>query len=485
MTTLGKIVARNSLAALISKFLVKLLSFGFTIWMARTLGGVNFGRYALIWSFVTVFATCSDFGLGMYLIREMAKDRDNTRYLAGNVIVFRLLLALVTLLVVLTTAHLVGYSDQLIWYIFLAASILFLYAVQDPLDSVLQANERVDLSSLLRIVGQLAFVVLGVIFLLGGWGITGLILASLANVLIAAGLSWHLIRRYLGGVQWYIQPRTWLHLLLTAFPFGLIGFALNWSQKIDTVILSLFWADEVIGWYNAAYSLVLGIIIISNAINVALYPTMSKEFAAGGRGMPQMHRHILKYLFIIAFPMAVFFFGLSRPIIERLYGPLFAQAALPLMILAWGVPFMFVSEFLRYMALVVGRESQAARAVLLASLVNIMLNFLFIPWYGMVAAATTTVLTEVLLVVIYLWQLRREISLGALGAACWKPGLAAGLLLAVLLLAHYVPLPGLVIILGGVMYGVLLFLLGGFGPEEKTLVSNLLRQILSPSSHRA
>lgn len=483
MRSLAEVVARNSIVALLSKLLVKLITFAFTIWVARSLGDTDFGRYALIWSYVTIFATASDFGLGMYVIRELAKKQSNSQYLVGNVIIFRLILATATLLLIVFSTRFTGYSAQLTGHIFLAGTILLIYAVQDPLDSVLQAEERVDLSSALRVVGQIVFVLLGLIFIQAGWGVTGLIVASLCNILLSALLARHLIYRYLGGLQWHIQPKLWPQLLITALPFGLIGFALNWSQKIDTVILSLYWSEEMIGWYNAAYNLVLGLIIISNSFNVALYPSMSKENAADYVSHGKMHNRILKYLLMASLPLAAGLSLLSRPIVLMLYGPHFAPAILSLMILAWVLPFIFISEFLRYTALVLNQERQAALAILSTAVGNVLLNFLFIPRYGLVAAATTTLLTEIFLVAIYLWQLRRQISLLSVGRIFLKPALATGLMAGVLLSIDYIPVIPLMII-SSLVYVGSLFFLGDLGVEEGQFIRELLNRVLPATSHQ-
>lgn len=474
MRPLTRIVARNSIVTLISKFLIKLLSFGFTILIARTLGEAEFGRYALIWSFVAIFATASDFGLGMYTIRELAKSNETRQSLAENVIAFRLILAFITFLLIGLTTQLTNYSPTLISHILLAATTLLFYAVQDPLDSILQAKERVDLSSLLRIVGQLTFVLIGAIFLYLEWGITGLILASLCNVFISATLAWGLLQQYMGGLTWRLQPKRWGSLFKAALPFGVIGFALNWSQKIDTVILSLFWPVEVIGWYNAAYNLILGFLIVSNALNIALYPTMSKE-AASGLVLQGIHKRILKYIFIVSLPLASSFFILNHSIILYVYGEAFTPAILPLSILSWMVPLLFLSEFLRYTALVVGKERQAAGFMISASLLNIILNFIFIPAYGLLAASLITLLTEACLVILYLWQLRIEIPFGSLVETVWKPTLASGLMSILFSLSAYVPLI-LLILLGGLIYIGTLLMLGELDTEERRLLRTAFRR---------
>ncbi|RMI12860.1 MAG: hypothetical protein D6681_06305, partial [Calditrichaeota bacterium] len=59
-------VARNSLAGFAGKSLVKILSFAFNILVVRWLGDAGYGQYALIWSYITIFAMFSDAGLGIY-----------------------------------------------------------------------------------------------------------------------------------------------------------------------------------------------------------------------------------------------------------------------------------------------------------------------------------------------------------------------------------------------------------------------------------
>ncbi len=481
MNSSSKIVALNSIFALGGRLLVKILSFAFTIFIARHLGESDFGVYTLIWSYVMIFAAASDFGLGMYLIRELAKDSAQQTLLVSNVIAFRLVASLFTLSLIGLSLFFTDYSTQTTYHILLAATILLFYAVQDPLDSVLQAHERFDLSSSLKIIGQLTFISLGGLFLWAGWGINGLILAALGNLLVITSLAWLLIRKYIGKIRWQIQPRLWPKLLLAAFSFGLIGFALNWSQKIDTVILSLYWPHEVIGWYNAAYNLILALLLVSNAFNVAFYPTLTKETSQNRLTWAIIYRRMFKYLFSIGLPLGVGLSILSRPIILFLYGEAYAPAITPLAILAWTIPLVFLSEFLRYTYLIIGRERYAATTLTLASLGNICFNLLLIPVYGMTAAAITTVLTEAVIVFLYLRQLRDLITLKLLARSFWKPGLASTVMMGVALLTSHLPL-WLTLGCAVLSYGSVLLLLRFFSLEEKVLIRRLFKRLIPVTS---
>jgi O-antigen/teichoic acid export membrane protein len=363
-------------------------------------------------------------------------------------------------------------------HIGLAATILLLYAVQDPLDSVLQAEERLGFSSFSKICGQLIYMASGTIFLLVGWGITGLILASLGNILATAALIWHQVERKMGGICWQIQPRLWPSLLMAALPFGLIGLALNWSQKIDTVILSLYWPAETIGWYNAAYNLVLSAIIVSNAFNIAFFPSMTKKHS---QQLPltagKIYSYVCKYLFTFSLPLAVGTSILSQPIVSALYGPAYIEAAAPLAILAWVIPLIFLSEFLRYMHLVSGLEKNAARLVIAAALGNLILNLIFIPLYGLTAAAITTVCTEAALVGLYWQQLRSLMPLKLMVNAFWKPTIAAAVMAGIILVIQF-PL-SLEIVLGVIIFTGMLSLLKFLEAEEKLIIRQVLSRLLA------
>lgn len=478
MKSFSRIIALNSIFTLGGRLLVKVLSFALTVFIARYLGDADFGNYTLIWSYVTVFASISDFGLGMYLIRELAKDPNRETSLVSNVIAFRLVAALFTLALIGFSLLFTDYSVQAAGHILLAGTILLFYAVQDPLDSVLQAHERLDLSSFLKIIGQLIFIVLGVLFLWFGWGIDGLILAALGNLLIITGLAWLLIRKYLGQIRWQINPKLWPKLLTAAFSFGLIGFAINWSQKIDTVILSLYWPHEMIGWYNAAYNLILATVSISNAFNVASYPTLTRQTGKNYLGWSIVYQRIFKYLFSISLPLAVSLSILSRPVIISLYGNSYAPAITSLAILAWVIPLVFFSEFLRYTHLITGRERYAATALTVASLGNLCFNLLFIPRFGLIAASIITVITEGVLVVMYLWQLRWLIPLKLVATAFWKPALASMVMAVILLLtAHFNFF--IVVTTGGSAFVAMLLALKFLEREEKLLISKIIGRFLT------
>jgi O-antigen/teichoic acid export membrane protein len=100
---------------------------------------------------------------------------------------------------------------------------------------------------------------------------------------------------------------------------------------------------------------------------------------------------------------------------------------------------------------------------------NIILNLICIPRFGVWAAAIITVITEVVFLAQYLWALRDRGAIGSLVRLLWRPALASSVMALVL---RILPLHALLpmIVLGTGVYGGMILLLGAVQREELAAV---------------
>ncbi|WP_352427939.1 flippase [Thermoflexus sp.] len=473
MSGVALVVIRNALFGLGGRLAIKALAFAFSVWVVRRLGQEAYGLYATALAYVAAFAVLSDWGLAPYLVREIARDRRQAWELLPEAIGLRFLLATGTIGLILGVARWNGQPAVLLIGIALASLTLILYAVQGPLEAALQGLRRLDLVSAAGVVQQILFVGLGTGALLAGMGFYGLIGASLIGLGAALGVTAGAARAM--GLVRIRAPRwrTWPLLLRAGLPFGLIGLAVNLSYKVDTILLSLWWPPGIVGWYSAAYNLIFSIAILSNAINVALYPSMAALTDPVALG--PVIRRALGYLWALSIPFAVGGWILADRLIPALYGPAFVPSIPAFRVLMGVVPLMFLSEYLGYVILVRDREWVAARSLILSTAFNVTANLILIPRYGLMAAAWITVLTELLLVGQY------AVLLHIVREAFWdpnrfgKPLLAAATMGVTLWMGQGLPLPALVAV-GGLTYGLALWGLGVMGPAEWRLLGQALRR---------
>jgi O-antigen/teichoic acid export membrane protein len=477
MSRVGRAVTRNSAAGLAAQVGIKLLGFGFSVLIVRTLGAEAFGQYATVLAFTGLFVVFADLGVSQYAVRNYASWRDasdayqRVTALYGNVVAVRLLLAITVALVMIASVWLAGRPLPMVGAVALAALGLVIWSLQGATETVLTGFERLDVAAVNKVANQLVFVFAGSLALWLGAGYYGLLLANLLAIVATTWLCWRAVRRL--GI-WPARPvvREWPNLIRTSLPFGMIGLALGLSYKLDSVLLNTFRGDVETGYYNAAYNLIFSVVVLSNVFNLALYPSLTRQAAVDRSSLVHIYARALQYLMVLALPIAAGTWVLAEPLVHFLFTPAYSPAIPVLQIIIWVVPLMFASEFLGYVALVDGHEGHAARAVLLGTGFNVALNLLFVPRYGLYAASVMTVLTEALLVGQYVWLLGPTLRRLSWGQILVRPLMATLAMSMIVLALRDLPVI-LCIAVGAVVYGVLLVALGVLGKDELRFVEAL------------
>ena len=238
-TASSQVIVRNSAFVMGAQVAMRVVSFLFQVYVVRTLGATDYGKFSTVLAYLGIFAIFSDFGLAPYMVREIARKWEHARALVPNIMAIRVMLSVLVLIVATASAQLLGYPSDIVLGVFIAGCGLFIYAFQGPLDAVLTARERLDVSSLLMMLNQLIFVVLGTFALLSGVGFIGLLIATLVGAGIWGALSGLFAYHRLGLRIERIDTRQWRSLLGAALPFGVSGVAYVLMQRFDAVVLSL------------------------------------------------------------------------------------------------------------------------------------------------------------------------------------------------------------------------------------------------------
>jgi O-antigen/teichoic acid export membrane protein len=474
----SKTVFRNFFYGFTAQIAVKVLSFIFSVMVVRSLGAETYGQYIAVLAFGTVFAIFSDLGLGAYSTREVARMRKQEGgtpkigVLFSNILVLRLVLTVFTGIAIIAAAFLTKRPLEMIGAIALNTLGLFFFTIQGSSEAVIAGYERLGYVSITRIIYQLVFVILGSVVLWVGIGYYGLIIANLIGLILFAYMNWRLVT----GLGFKLKKPSlllWPSFLRASIPFGLIGFALGLSYKFDTVLLNITRSDLETGYYNAAYNLVFSVVMISNVINTALYPSLVARTAESPQNLTSIYQRVWRYLLIISLPIAVGGWILSPEIINFLYGAEYAASAYALSIVIWVIPLMFSSEFLGYVVVIRNQEKRVARAVIISTVVNVLLNLILVPRYGFIAAAYMTVATEAVLVLQHLYSLKDMVRQTNFIWVFVRPFISVLLMgIVVYVIKDYFQL-FFTIALGIVTYGLSALLFKVIGMEELKLIRNL------------
>ena len=168
----------------------KAISFVYFIFIARAISVEDLGKYSFALSFSTIFAMFLDFGMAQVLVRESARDKNNSQKYLSNVLGIKLIASVFVYLLVVVTVNLLGYPDLTKKLVYVSGLVMVLDSFGLIFYSVLRGLQNLIFESLGVIFNQIIILIIGLLVLKFNLGLVVLIgvyfIGSLFNLVYAA-----------------------------------------------------------------------------------------------------------------------------------------------------------------------------------------------------------------------------------------------------------------------------------------------------------
>ena len=376
----------------------------------RILGEIDYGKFSFALALATIFETFADFGLKQVTTRTVARDRGLAHRLVSNTVGLKLVLATVAMAGLVFAAGLLRPEAdvRLACYLLGASAMLRSYVLTAR--HLLIGLERFELESLLVVGDRFLLLTTGLGALVFGYGLIGLaaafVFARVATVCLAYLLSVPQIGRFRPA----FDVAYWRDLQTQALPFGAFALVLYLYNYVDTVMLGVLRGDAETGYYNAAYRLYEGFSSIPGILQAVLIPRLAVHFVHARERHRRLARMGLVAATLVAVPTTAGAILAAEPIVRLVFGEAYMPSVGAFQILALGFLFVFPLFMLYAEAVSSNAEHLLLRTGVAGCTVNIALNILLIPSYGMHGAAVATLAAEFVSVVFLLGALRRRTS---------------------------------------------------------------------------
>ncbi|MCL4541405.1 MAG: oligosaccharide flippase family protein [Chloroflexi bacterium] len=406
----GRRLAKNAMSPMASNLANKVLDFGFSVFTALLIGPTGVGRYAEAVAIFGILSTIQDFGLSTYVLRAVARDHSQARRYFWNSLGARFMLALIALPVTwLLTALAVRsgrYDVMTATALWLLVIGLFPSSVSAAASSMLKALEHFEIPAFIEVSSNLLRVLIGAFFLIKGWNIVGLALASfMVNIFSAILLSIMLYRAKLSLIFAIDIPDT-VNMSIGSFTFMVNNLLNLIFFRIDVVLLTFLWGNAAgIGYYSIAYKFIDGCGFISSYLVGASFPLLSRYATSSLSDFTYLYGRLMRILTASALFLISIFIVFSYPII-RVFYPGFEYSAFLLQILIFFLIFSYINGLTQYVLISLGKERYITSSFIIGVSFNIIANIIFIPLLHSEAAAIITVLSEVVLLIPFLYGVR-------------------------------------------------------------------------------
>lgn len=412
---------RGGLGNGVLKIAYLITQFAVGIILARALSPDGYGKYAYALAVVQLLVVVSQFGFPNYLVKSVAEYKHEKKWghnrglLATATAVTLLLSTLIALLLFLDykscALRLSGLDSSLFWPSLLLVPLLALVAnysgVLRGYGLLVKGNVP---DQLVRPVSLLLFVG---ILVLGGSVSPGIALwlnvaaTSIALLMSGALVQWHILRPFYGvKPEWDVN--NWIR---SSSAFLLLAGAQVINHQADMVMLGLMAAERDVGLYRVTVQVVDGLGVVFFAISVAIAPKLAAlraqdEWQKIGKVLKASHR--IGFALLLA--PSVFILYFSRPLLVLVFGADYAEASSSLSILVMGKLSYALFAFSGLALSMIGWANVAAALTSVAVVLNICLNFILIPVYGIEGAAFATAASSVFANVagaVWIWRKTR------------------------------------------------------------------------------
>jgi O-antigen/teichoic acid export membrane protein len=472
-----KRIAKNTAVLTSSEVLNKALSLFLYIAIANYLKDAGYGKFSFIMTVLGFFQVIANFGLDKLTIREVAKAKDKTHEYVTSILKFKIFLALLTYLILSFFINISGKEPQVIHGVYLMGISIFLINISNTYMAIFNAHEKLEINAILLVFVKLIILSLTFIGIYLKVGLLYILSFFVIGEAIRTIIFYFLYRKHF-QVSKVIKVNTLSkRTLIMAAPFAAIGVASLIYNHIDIVMLSLMIGDKAVGWYSAAYNLILGLMFIPRCYTLSIFPVLSRYARDSNDMLNFAWQKSVKMLLAISLPLSVAVYMLSTRFINIFYpSGSFVYSSLALQILMIAMPWIFINAINMYLLYAANRQKEATIVVLISTAINIGLNFILIPKYSYLGAAWTTVIAEIINVCFFFWLISHLLKFTYKDMKSVLKVIIASLALA-LFISKYIFLPLiLIIILGIAIYIILLVLIRYFDREELKIMQEIFKK---------
>jgi O-antigen/teichoic acid export membrane protein len=244
--------------------------------LTRHLGVVDFGRWVVVGSLITIVTIVADAGLTTVGVREYAvRDASGRHRLMRNLVAVRLVVALVGAIGAVVFAVAAGYEGVLVAGTALGGLGLLFTMAQHTYVIPLTAELRLGLATLLDLLRQ-ALTVAGIVALvIGGAGLLAFFVLPVPIGIAVLATTLLTVRGH-RGIRPRVDREEWRYLLAETLPAAAASVLASLFYRVAIVMMSVITVAAETGYFSASFRVVEAFVAVPSFVVGSAYPVLSR-----------------------------------------------------------------------------------------------------------------------------------------------------------------------------------------------------------------
>jgi len=392
---LNEVLKKSSVA-----FVVKVAGtgakFGYNVLLARMLGASGTGVYFLALTVATIASVAGRFGLDNALLRFVAANAAQEKWGAvadlhkkgmGITLVLSSVMAVLTFFAARPLALHVFSDAQLILPLKLMAASIVPFSLLKLYSELLRALKKIKEAVFIQDMALPLFSAPILLILGKAYGATGAAAAYTVSTLILLLLAiwlWKRATPELHGASGHFDTGLLLQTSRPLFWVAMLHIAMAWT---DTLLLGIWLDNRAVGIYGIAMRVSVMISFVLVSVNSIIAPKFAALHADGAmRELGDLARRAARLMAGVTLPFFLLFLLFPKWVLA-IFGDDFGAGATVLAILSVGQFVNVATGSVGYLLIMSGHEKLIRNNTIISAALNLVLNVLLIPRFGIVGAA--------------------------------------------------------------------------------------------------
>lgn len=365
------------------------------IYIARYLGPEQFGVLSYTLAIVAFVLAITKLGMDAVLVRELVSEPDRHAQFMGTAFWMMGFAALLCYGIASVGVYFLEENSHIRFYVLIVSASTFFSSFL-VVDYCFQSQLKAKYSAICKFGALLIMSIfkLGLIFAEAEliWFVVAALLDSIiVALLFVLALAKLQDLSFLKFFRWELAGA----LLKSAWPMVLTAVAALIYMRIDQVMIRNMLGLHEVGIYSAAVKIYESWIVLPYIISVSLLPAIVKlkqgSAADYQRRLAQLFRLVIWMSALAAIVVSV----ISEPLMVIAFGEAYRESASVVSIVMWTAVFASMGSISARYFNVERMEKKIALRTALAAFMNVGLNLVLIPRYGINGAAIATLLCTI------------------------------------------------------------------------------------------
>ena len=372
-----------------------IFQFLLNIYVARVLTTSDYGLINYAASLIAFFTALGTLGFNGIITKKFADSEEKADEYIGSAIIYRLIFSAFAVIILQLIVRISEPDNSTLHLVVLCQSITIVFGAFDLIIYWFRYKSQARIVAILRLVAFAFSALWRVIVLITSKSIVLYVFgASIEIVCFSVLLVVAFIKFLPKGFRF--KNSTAIGLIKMSYPFIFSAILVTIYGQVDKFMLNSMINKDAVAYYSVSLTLAGAISIIPQALIEGFRPDImsfrNTDVDKYKRRLMQLY--CIVFWLCLAYCLSITVF--AKHIILLLYGEKYLPAVSSLSLIVWYISFSYFGAINNMYMVAENKIKWVQATTLVGALLNIVLNYLLIPVWGIAGAALASLLTQII-----------------------------------------------------------------------------------------